>query len=410
MNANMGEVLRLTKNGQLSEAVALIQGRAAPGGRAPSEGSRGLDKTSANSDVVDMVAPTQPGGTWTPPSFATPDHTTHDSAASSTSPLEAMQSMLDRIGAGATLSDFESLPTLGGSTGGRRTKAPMQLPDRARFEERSFTGDAGTRAYKLYIPSGYDGGRVPLVVMLHGCTQSPDDFAAGTRMNDLAEEQAFLVVYPGQSATANPQRCWRWFSAEDQKRGRGEPSLIAGITQAVMAEFAVDPTRVYVVGMSAGGAAAAVMGSTYPDLFAAVGVHSGLACGAATDLPSALAAMKTGGVVRPRGGKTIMPTIVFHGERDKTVHAVNGEQVIAQQLGGDLRAVTSRGTSEAGMAFTRTAYVDRSGREWLVHVSLAGAGHAWAGGSPVGSYTDPRGPDASREMLRFFAEHANSAA
>lgn len=266
--------------------------------------------------------------------------------------------------------------------------------------------------YKLYIPSSYEAlSPVPLVVMLHGCTQSPDDFARGTRMNTLAEEQTFLVAYPGQSQTANASKCWNWFRTGDQQRGRGEPALIAGITRQVMHDFSVDTKRVYVAGLSAGGAAAAIMGATYPELYAAVGVHSGLACGAASDLPSAFAAMQRGGRVSAAGvqraGKfpRVVPTIVFHGDSDTTVHRVNGDQVIGQARGAtSLRQTESQGVSEGGVAYTRTVQADESGHpvleQWIFH----GAGHAWSGGSPDGSYTDPRGPDASREMLRFFGE------
>ena len=405
LNVDMSEVLRLTRNGRLAEAVALIQGGASAGRTSDAE-PRGRAHNPPDHDVIDMVAPAHPGGSWTSPPFTTSEATVQG-GASGGGMADFVQSILDRVSAGAPAPNLNDLPGLDGLPGLERRTRPVPVPAGARFEERSFTNEAGTRPYKLYVPSGYGGRSVPLVVMLHGCTQSPDDFAAGTRMNELAEEQGFLVAYPGQPATAHPQRCWKWFSVGDQQRGRGEPSLVAGITRAVMAELSVDAARVYVAGLSAGGAAAAVMGQEYPDLYAAVGVHSGLACGSASDLPSALAAMKGGGIVRTRSGETIVPTIVFHGDRDKTVHAVNGEQVIAQQLGGDLRAATTRATSPAGIAFTRTAYADPSGREWLVHVSVEGAGHAWAGGSAAGSHTDPRGPDASREMIRFFKQHAN---
>lgn len=283
--------------------------------------------------------------------------------------------------------------------------SPVSVPPGARFEERSFSNRAGARNYKLYVPTGYAGEPVPLVVMLHGCTQSPDDFAAGTRMNELAEERGFLVVYPCQPQSANMSKCWNWFSPKDQSRDSGEPSLIAGITRAIVGEFAVDPGRVYAAGLSAGGAAAAIMGAAYPDLYSAIGVHSGLACGAARDMPSAFAAMREGG--RGDGKRALaVPAIVFHGDRDGTVNPINGDQVAVQSKGGaDLRIREERGVSPGGMRFTRRIETDESGKPVIEHWRLHGAGHAWSGGSAAGSYTDPSGPDASREMIRFFLEH-----
>jgi poly(hydroxyalkanoate) depolymerase family esterase len=200
-------------------------------------------------------------------------------------------------------------------------------PNSPRFELRTFANQAGKRTYKLFIPGGFDGKPIPLVVMLHGCDQSPDDFAAGTQMNALAEEMTFLVAYPAQTQEANFSKCWNWHNAAEQRRDFGEPSLIAGITRQIMEEFPVQPGRVYVAGLSAGGAAAAVMGSVYPDLYAAVGVHSGLACGAASDMFSAFSAMWQGGKP-PRGGVgPALPTIVFHGDRDTTVHPAHGGHV-----------------------------------------------------------------------------------
>lgn len=281
------------------------------------------------------------------------------------------------------------------------------LPEGARFLAGSFAGAAGSRGYRLYIPATPSAGPRPLLVMLHGCTQSPEDFAAGTRMNALAEAHGCLVAYPGQTSSANPQKCWNWFNPADQRRDQGEPALIAGITRQVMREHGADPARVFVAGLSAGGAAAAIMAQAYPELYAAAGVHSGLACGAARDMPSAFAAMRQGGA-RPDPSGRLVPTIVFHADRDTTVHPRNGDQVIAQAGGGRLRVTMERGQVPGGHAYTRTLHADAAGRamleQWVVH----GGGHAWSGGSSAGSYTDPRGPDASREMLRFFLKQAKA--
>ncbi|MDZ4759763.1 MAG: PHB depolymerase family esterase [Alphaproteobacteria bacterium] len=274
-----------------------------------------------------------------------------------------------------------------------------------RFESRTFAGPAGSRPYKLYIPSLYCGQPLPLIVMLHGCTQSPDDFAAGTRMNEQAEAHGFVVAYPAQIQSANMSRCWNWFEGKDQQRGGGEPAILAGLTREVMDDLAIHPDRVFVAGLSAGGAAAAILGATYPDLYAAVGVHSGLACGSAHDMSSAFAAMQRGGSPAPRtmSPGRLVPTIVFHGDSDATVNAVNGEQVIAHAGAGfDLRSETVRGRSQDGVSFTRTVSRDRSGDVALEHWLVHGGGHAWSGGSAAGSFTDSRGPDASAEMARFF--------
>jgi poly(hydroxyalkanoate) depolymerase family esterase len=246
--------------------------------------------------------------------------------------------------------------------------------------------------------------------MLHGCTQSPDDFAAGTRMNFIAEEQTCFVVYPAQRSEANQAKCWNWFRTADQQRDGGEPSLIAGITRQVMRDHSVDPTRVYVGGLSAGAAAAAIMGVTYSDLYAAIGVHSGLACGVAIDLPSAFAAMRQGSAssdrVIPDDGSPV-PTIVFHGDRDTTVHPNNGDRFLEQSMRGTrTQKKMHHGQIPDGHAYTRTTHTNVAGHCVLEHWKIHGAGHAWSGGNPAGSYTDPRGPDATLEMLRFFLEHS----
>jgi poly(hydroxyalkanoate) depolymerase family esterase len=292
-------------------------------------------------------------------------------------------------------------------------------PEAGRFLTRSYDNQSTKLVYKLYIPSGYDGRALPLLVMLHGCRQTADDFAAGTGMNRLAEEHVCFVAYPEQSAGANVAKCWNWFRPTDQQRGRGEPALIAGITRQIMADYCVDPRRVYVAGLSAGAAAAAIMGTAYPDLYAAIGVHSGLACGAASDLPSALAAMRQGkmapslrttAIFTDEQKGRIVPTIVFHGDRDMTVHPDNGDRVITRSTttAAHLHATVERGQVTGGHAYTRTVHADAAGRILLEHWDIHGAGHAWSGGSPAGTFTDPRGPDASREMIRFFLQQTRS--
>jgi poly(hydroxyalkanoate) depolymerase family esterase len=365
VHPDLAEATRLTRAGRLGEATALLR-RLLPGSAAPGS----TDAPGA----ADPVAGTRHARSHLP---------------------DALRGLVERA-----------------KGVGKAPRPEAKLPPGARFVAKSSSGPAGTRAYKLYVPGSHRGQPAPLVVMLHGCTQSPDDFAAGTRMNLLAEEHGCLVAYPEQAADANASRCWNWFQPGDQRRDRGEPSLIAGITHQVMRDQAVDPRRVHVAGLSAGGAAAAIMGAGYPDLYAAVGVHSGLACGAARDLPSAFAAMHQGDAAGGRGQRTV-PAIVFHGDRDTTVHPRNGDHVVAQALAAattGLRADVRRGQVPGGHAYSRTLHADAEGRvvveRWVVH----GAGHAWSGGSPAGTYTDPRGPDASREMLRFFLEHPHPRA
>ena len=269
----------------------------------------------------------------------------------------------------------------------------------------SFRNPGGQRHYKLYIPPNPDGKPLPLVVMLHGCTQDADDFAAGTAMNDAARTQGFYVLYPIQPREANPQKCWSWFKHNHQQAGRGEPSILAGMTRTVIDAHAIDTRRVYVAGLSAGGAMAAILANAYPDLYAAVGVHSGLAPGVASDLPSALSAMKGGGVQAPARAGNGVPTIVFHGDRDATVHPGNAETVIAASAGSTapVQAVRVPGTGSTRHS-TKHIYLNAKGdviaERWEIH----GAGHAWAGGANSGSYTDQTGPNATAEMLRFFFE------
>ncbi|HLS85933.1 MAG TPA: PHB depolymerase family esterase [Burkholderiales bacterium] len=282
-------------------------------------------------------------------------------------------------------------PSAQASPGAAQERAPQP----GRMLRSAFTNQAGTRAYETYLPSKHAAAGLPLVVMLHGCKQAPEDFAAGTRMNLLAEELGFAVVYPAQSRDANASACWNWFEPAHQRRDAGEPSIIAGITREVVARHRLDARRVYVAGLSAGGAMAAVMGAAYPELYAAMGIHSGLGYAAARDLPSALAAMK-GKRGRSRQAAPGIPAIVFHGDRDTTVHPSNGEH----RPGGTLER-TERGHAN-GRDYTRTTHWNESGHVILEHWLVHGAGHAWSGGGPGGTFADPLGPDASREMLRFF--------
>jgi len=271
----------------------------------------------------------------------------------------------------------------------------------------SYTHQHGTRPYKLYIPTSYAVGKaLPLVVMLHGCTQNPDDFAAGTQMNTIAEERQCLVLYPAQTKAANQSQCWNWFKRAHQRRDKGEPAIIAGMTREVVKRYGIDTRKVYVAGLSAGGAMAAVMGAAYPDLYAAVGVHSGLPVGSAHDVQSAFAAMRGAPRASASGSAgRIVPAIVFHGDRDATVHPSNGQQVASQCVDREdksIDVVIQRGQVPGGHTYTCSVHKDAAGRILLEHWEVHGAGHAWFGGSARGSYTDPKGPDAAREMLRFF--------
>jgi poly(hydroxyalkanoate) depolymerase family esterase len=384
--AQMLEATRLTRAGRLVEALSLLQ--------------RALGADTA------QYAPTK-----------------RSSVPRLTSPIIdgeiVADAMSDRPAAAGRLDTPALLPhdwkiKLKGLGRTRNLRPADIAPSAGRYISGSYSNAVGSRSYKLYIPGRQDDEPNPLIVMLHGCTQSADDFAAGTRMNFAAEVRGCFVVYPEQPQAANASKCWNWFRSADQDRDQGEPALIAGITRQIMKEHNIDPRRVYVAGLSAGGAAAAIMGETYPDLYAAVGVHSGLACGSARDLPSAFAAMSGKPSIKSTGAARasarLMPTIVFHGDMDKTVHPCNGAKVIARaNADNPFCGTTVRKNSTSGGGYSHSVQRHAEGPSVLELWELHGAGHAWSGGNPAGSYTSQDGPNATEEMLRFFLEQSASA-
>jgi poly(hydroxyalkanoate) depolymerase family esterase len=389
----MVEATRLTRQGRLVEATALIQ--------------QTLTTSPATLRAPEGQSAGEAGGASGP-----------HPASSPLLPAGGRQLGQGPSGWAHGLSAFSSRRVPDPGFERRPAAAPAAGRPAGRFDSFSYTGAAGPRAYRLYVPTGSMGGPLPLVVMLHGGTQDASTFAAATGMNYLAERQPFLVAYPEQPSSANPGKYWNWFVPGHQRRDAGEPSLIAGITRQVMDRYPVDDTRVYVAGFSAGGAMAAVMAAVYPDLYAAVGVHSGLAYAVARDVVSAFAAMKHGPSRPARSPASPLPLIVFHGDRDATVAYGNAGCLIDQVLAAKSRdrgpatkptAVTSGGQVPGGHAYTRTSYKGLDGTTvaecWTVHQG----GHSWSGGDPLESYTDPGGPSASAQFVRFFDEHPAGA-
>lgn len=341
--------------------------------------------------------------------------------------MPAMADALARVRggdlAGAAARLREALGGRGGALPGGAAAAPTMArarrvpareapePGGGRFEERAYSGAAGSLGFKLYTPAGLAAG-APLVVMLHGCTQTPEDFARGTGMNRWADRLGFAVAYPRQTRERNANGCWNWFEPGCQARGAGEPALIAGATAAALAETRGDGARVFVAGLSAGGAAAAVMAATYPDVYAGVGVHSGLAAGAARDVAGAFRAMRTGAGAAAAGrvGGRFVPLITVHGDADATVAEANAAAIVgaAAAAAGRLSTLVETGGGAGGRAWTRAVMRDADGRVRVERWTVNGLGHAWSGGDAAGSYADPDGPDASGAMARFFLGQARA--
>lgn len=353
---------------------------------------------AANRLVKATLAANLPGGL--------PGGMTRGSMARSMGSLAALEALQKSMPSFSTPS--VTPPTKTARTRAKTAKS-VTVETKGRFAAHRYSGPEGNLDYWLYLPKQPLEG-LPVVVMLHGCTQNPEDFARGTGMNVLADEMGLIVAYPAQPASANMNKCWNWFRPSDQQRGGGEPALIAAMTGAVVADTGADKARVYVAGLSAGGAAAAILGAAYPDVYAAIGVHSGLACGAASDVMSAFSAMRSGpGTARgqARQGRFV-PVITFHGDSDATVHAVNSARIIADasgHIGSPLTVTSETGSSDAGRTFTRETSQGADGTVQIEQWTIHGAGHAWSGGTDAGTYTDASGPDASRAMIAFFLQH-----
>lgn len=306
----------------------------------------------------------------------------------------------------------------------------VDSPAMGSFERYTYTNDAGTRTYKVYVPAAYSGeAAVPLIVDLHGCGSNADEEARWSRFNELAETFGLLVAYPEQSSSANGSRCWNWFLTEHQSRDAGEPTLIAGITREVMSRWSVDPRRVYVAGISAGGAMSDIMAATYPDLYAAAMIYAGCEYKGGTTCLGAVAALpaeESGRLAYEAMGPRarVVPIFVIQGDTDAVVPAPNAELVVQQFLASDDwadngandgsvsrdRSATRSGQKPGGRAYDIDDYTDAAGcllaQRWLIR----GIGHAWSNAEPNGTprdaaLTDPLGPDVSTPTVEFFLAH-----
>jgi poly(hydroxyalkanoate) depolymerase family esterase len=296
-----------------------------------------------------------------------------------------------------------------GAGAGAGAEAGGPTPPGASWAWRRHADRHGARDYRLYLPASAPLG---LILMLHGCTQGPDDFALGTGMNAVADRHRLAVAWPAQTAADNPSGCWNWFRPGDQGRDGGEPAILAGLTRALMAEFGLNRNAVFAAGLSAGGAMAALLGETHADLFAAVGIHSGLPAGAASDLPSAMAAMRGAAPVgRSQAAQAAgVRTIVFHGTSDTVVHPSNAQRIADRARGAATGAAKILRGVDGGRAWQRTIHSGEDGRHMVEVWQLDGAGHAWSGGNAKGSFADATGPDASARMVQFFLQGTDDPA
>jgi len=295
-----------------------------------------------------------------------------------------------------------------------------------------YTSSEGTRPWRLFVPSRATNAMPSmLLVMLHGCTQSANDFAAGSRMDVVAEEQGYFVLYPEQLAKANARSCWNWFDAAHQMHGHGEPSLIAGMVNEIARKYAIDAARVHLVGVSAGAAMATLTAVAYPQQFATLTSASGIGWRAATDVVRALTVMQKGGgdglptsqmMIAAMGSTArAVPTLVLHGGRDAVVNAKNADDLATQWVGvhdalrarngepallADAAAATR---SDNGYTVNERSWRDSKGSARVTLIRIEDLGHAWSGGSTVGTFTDAKGPDASRLIAAFCAAHARTA-
>lgn len=287
-----------------------------------------------------------------------------------------------------------------------------------------YAGPAGTRHYDLYLPPRRSRAPLALVVLLHGCQQTSVRFAEDTGFAAAARREGFAVLAPRQETRHQVQRCWRWYSDGHQRRGAGEPALIVGMVEEVRDRawaddgVRIDHRQVYVAGLSAGAAMSLILAATYPDVFAAAGIHSGTAYRSAVRGIGAISAM--GAVSEPPAdlglAGQIAPLVVVHGTGDRVVRPTNADRIVDQWLASRERvarrgldrirplAMTSSSVVD-GRRCIRTRWYSARGRRMLEYWRVDGLAHAWSGGARKADFIDPDGPDATALLLAFFRRH-----